>query len=69
MLTCHTTDKVCETSVLGRVVFDSIGTGGHHSEYAVDATLKVIEVSRRGHAGTQEAGTHTESRAYVRLSK
>lgn len=44
ILTCHASDKGCEPSMLGRVVFDSMGSFGYHSEYAVDARLKVVKV-------------------------
>lgn len=53
ILTCHTTDKSCESAVLGRVVFDTVGALGHHSEYRVNATLKVIKVSK-ARAGSEK---------------
>lgn len=44
ILTCHSSDMSCEPSTLGRVVFDNMATFGYHSEYVVNAKLKVIQV-------------------------
>ncbi|CAM9615307.1 unnamed protein product, partial [Ectocarpus sp. 8 AP-2014] len=60
----------CDTSTLGRVVLDSIGIIGHHSEYAVKATILAIQGGQPipGGGGLVARSTtfkvETESRVY-----
>lgn len=44
IVTCYTSDRFCETAMLGRVLFDAPGILGRYSDYAVTGTFKLVRV-------------------------